>query len=1149
MANTGIRGLGKIDRWLLAALISVAAIAPSCGEDPPEGLRRTAITGGPKVKYDLSHRPLPEVPLPIDIATRIDETSPTGRRLNVGLQAKTRWESHLREAFDELDGFGVYAPISVGFDAPIDPLALRARHANDDFRDDAIYLLNVDPKCERYGEEVALDVGRGRFPVIMTEHGKPGNASINDGNRIFEFDPASTYNNLFFEERNEDKNGNGILDPGEDLDDDGVLDVANLDDPKACDGLADGSIERDRCIADHLMTFYERESNTVIVRPVWPLEEQCTYAVVLTNRLTDPQGRAVQSPFAYVNHREQTTALKPVPGLLSRYGLGLDDIAFAWTFTTGTMTKALVALRDGLHGQGPWARLATEFPVESLEMVDMTGGKKVADAACSAQAITYYWWKGIKEYSPNMCAFAAENASVGGLVYGKFDMPNFLVNKNGWTNDVHRNDEEERFDIDWQRGTGTYGRDQVTFWCALPKKRDTSCSPGNPEGKPFCQPYPTALYGQGYGSSRAEITSWLGRQAAMGVASCAIDTIHHGANVLKQFATLGAGELQKFKIPNFTDVLLEGRDRDINDDGRPDPGRDMYVSDLAHTRDNLRQSVLEFAQAVRILRSMDGVRRAKDGSVFGDFDGDGTPDIGGDKGTISVWGISLGGLITGVTAGLEPDVDTTIPMAGAAGLSDVTARATVSGLPAAVFLPVLGPFVAGYKTKDNGEAYPDGETELGFLVGDLNDRARVDFARIRGLAPGDKIEVYNVEKQSSSTATVTANGTFRVPFAADALTTLKRREALGYLDKEPNAPYEITDTPRFGDRLIIRFRDANGAPKPVTSVDEGDTVTEIATFKHVAEFQVLRYTQGAPLVSPVRGLGYRRNTPNFRRFFSLAQHALDSVDTAVWSQYWFEKPRPGVRLSQPGRENHVLVIPTAGDTVVPVNTAIASARTAGLLGSWRRDEKVAPEHGWRKLFVPDPRYGKSIDQWLLDTKVIENQPRFGRNASNPKNPRVLFDVDDLSEGRVKFDCGDAPCDPGFAREEVFGIPAPPPDKRLRATHVRADGSMDAMRIPLLDPEARHGIWNGQKRRIWDADSHTTNFVTLYMISRGKQVDLDPECACLAATVPTFFLDGQPIEFSDEAPCVNTPGDVKIRVCSESCTQKLGLFTEPEVRCQ
>ncbi len=1147
--------------WGLALL---TATLFGCSATKGEGLAPAQESGGPRVVFDLGVRPLPNLPLPNDLATRLDATSPTGRRLNVGLVARTQWESHLREAFDELDGFGVYAPITVAFSKPLDVQAVRARYANEDFRDDPLFVVNVDPSCSRYGEEVAVDIDRKLFPVLLKNHGTPSTDpyEVDDGNRLFEFDPKSAYNNFYFEEQNEDANGNGVLDPGEDLDDDGVLDVANFDDPKVCDAFSLGSIERDRCVADHLLTWYERASNTLILRPVWPLEERCTYAVALTKRLVGTDGKPVESPFPYVNHRDQTQALARLPELLQRYGVDRSDIAFAWSFTTGTQTRDLQLLRNGLHGAGPWARLSREFPVESLSFLkaDLAGGKQqtIAPGACVAEATNEFWFKAINgagEFPPNMCAFSSDNATIGGMVTGSFKAPNFMLNKSGRPTDPKRNNDEERFQIDAERGSGVYGSDDVTFWCALPApKPGVSCTPGNPEGRGFCQPYPVSLYAHGYGGDRTEVTSYFGRVTQMGMAACALDLHSHGGNMARRLAQPVLSILKGFTVDNMVDFFFRGRDRDINDDGISDSGADYYVADVAHSRDNLRQASLDVSQFVRIFRSMDGQRKASDGSVFGDLDGDGQPDIGGSKGSVSVWGISLGGLVSGIVAGLEPDVDVTIPISGGAGLTDIAARATVSGLPAAVFLPLNGPFLTGYRASDDGrEKYADGEVELGFLTGNLTQRQRVDLGRIRGVSPGDRVELVNLDKGLAQHVTVGPRGTFRVAVAADAMTAYARRPLLGLDTVEGGAPVEVDDPTRFGDRLAVRFYDARGQAKSVTVVATGERVTEVTKFLRTASFQSTTYREGQTLVALQRGLGHMRNSPEFRRFLGLAQHVLDAADAAVWSKYYHDIRRPGVRLADPPRENHVFVMPTSGDMVVPVNTAIASARTAGLFGSFRRDETIPAEYGWRQLLSPDPRYGKSIDRWLVDNHVIENLPRLGRFTQNQHNSRVVFDIDDLSEGRVRFPCeGNVvaletfPCEGAVGPNDSFGIPRAA--KPLRATLGKGDGSYDVMRIPLLDPTDRHGVWNSQMVRIFDADSHTMNLLTRFMMTRGRVTELSPECACSATTIPEFFLGDSAKVFSADGTCANDPQKTRVNVCNATCTETLGMYTRPEVHC-
>src|SRR6185295_10141817 len=82
----------------------------------PTGLRRTPPGPGATVRYDLAHKPLPDVPLPTDTATWPDPTSRTGLRINASLVAPTHIERQARERFSQMEGWGTFAPISVSFD-------------------------------------------------------------------------------------------------------------------------------------------------------------------------------------------------------------------------------------------------------------------------------------------------------------------------------------------------------------------------------------------------------------------------------------------------------------------------------------------------------------------------------------------------------------------------------------------------------------------------------------------------------------------------------------------------------------------------------------------------------------------------------------------------------------------------------------------------------------------------------------------------------------------------------------------------------------------------------------------------------------------------------------------------------------------------
>ena len=107
--------LAKNRLSLLVSALGIVALGAACGIDTaPDGLRATPAGEGPLVKFNVTHRPLPEVPLPNDLATFADPTSRTGRRINVSLVAPTFMERNAREDFTSMEGWGISAPVSPG---------------------------------------------------------------------------------------------------------------------------------------------------------------------------------------------------------------------------------------------------------------------------------------------------------------------------------------------------------------------------------------------------------------------------------------------------------------------------------------------------------------------------------------------------------------------------------------------------------------------------------------------------------------------------------------------------------------------------------------------------------------------------------------------------------------------------------------------------------------------------------------------------------------------------------------------------------------------------------------------------------------------------------------------------------------------------
>jgi|GEM_PF-273716 len=1045
-------------------------------------LALTPEGSGPRVVYDFLDKPLPNIPLPNDDATRYDERSPTKRRVNVSFRASTKLEQRAREAFNQLDGFGTFAPITVSFEEDLDVQDLHDRHNlhdpdngryRDDMRDDAVYLLNVDPSCKRFGEEVALDIGRGRFPVTTFKHLKsspdelaPDGLTYNfdDLFHFSAFDPHAIANNVLFEEWNEDVNKNGRLDPSEDLDGDGELDVANMINPEACDEYEQGTVERSRCVADELMTFYDRAEKTLILRPVWPLEQRCTYAVVLTKRLKGERGQPVRSPFKGVHPQGHTNALKPVEGLLARYQLELSDVAFMWSFTTGTTTRDLEAVRAGLYGHGPFAQLRDEFKPEGLhlwtrgeldvndELPEEVKQDRFLPGPCVGIGITQYW-KLRNEWDANLCAIEADVSGMAQVFGGTFKAPDLLVNRDEETPSTPRYPQtsDERWEVEAHTGKIEYGETEVTFWCSLPEERSEGCTPGNPDGQPFCKPFPTILYAHGYGGSRAEVTvGHIGRTNSMGYAMCALDAYGHGLNVFledNEYAretSLAFRVLSRFGIPDYKQLLMRGRDRDLDNDGIPDSGADMWTSDIFHTRDMVRQTSLEYMQFVRTLRAFDGERTDETGALLGDIDGDGEVDLGGPKGVIGMWGISLGGIIAGVLAGSEPALDAVSPNAGGAGLVDIAVRSSQQGVPQAVMLPVLGPFVVGCLPQDDhqaalregegkscfrskgytpregeGDPLPDGERarlqfnemELGFLLNNNARQRELTFAKLSDVEPGDWIELENLENGEVKRRRVDARGRVMVSVPADALTAPERRPILG-LTEQDREPVLFAETPLLGDKLIIRHYKSADAER-LTARDQtrntfntaerlgGTPHAVIDQFMWPLPFQGTIYAQNAPLVAPQEGLGIDRNTPRLRRFLGLAQMGIAPGDPAIWSEHIAINPLEIPYDEFKGGHTRALQMPTVGDSQVPTSTGISAARVAGVLGDWRRDEVKYPDphYGWRELFQPLERATPnpnllSADQLLIERFVVEGDPHLHRWRSPTQSSSVEYQADE-----------------------------------------------------------------------------------------------------------------------------------------------------------
>lgn len=1048
----------------LLALVPVLSMAlASCegGDSPdtaPAALRPGAPARGPRVKWDLGHRPLPEIPLPNDVATFPDPSSPTGLRLNASLVTPTGFESRIRQGFNELDGWGTFQPVTVAFDEDLDlaDLTRRMRGDDHDFTDDAVYLINLTT-----GLPVPVDMGDGNF--VYTAKNRDG---------YYPNDPRGGQSNLLFETVDEDTNRNGRMDPGEDTNFDGALNRAAV--------FPAGSAPE-----DNLSTYWEPDSRTLIVRPLVPLEERTRYAVVLTDRLRGVSGYPVRSPYPTIALPAQSPALEALDGLLrgpaSRYYGGLvyrpratesasNRVTFAWTFTTQTTVSDMLDLRRGLYGEGPFANALRPFTPD-LVVAHTNEGSNCSDeqdarpyiirgAALSQLVEALAQALGVDDAGRQL--LVEQYRYVDYIAFGTYRVPYPM-------GDAANDGLHDRWTLNSRTGEIAHlGSDTVQFAMVVPKALAGHAAP-----------FPVAFMGHGYTGNFTDALGFGPFMAAHGVATVGINAPGHG--LVLDAATRGVvGPLLRGMCNGgLVSALTESRARDLNGDDIADSGGNFWTAYVFHTRDAMRQHTLDHMQLIRALRGFDGRARSgvdynHDGDasndLAGDFNGDGTPDVGGPDARFYAMGGSLGGIMAMTLGAADSAVRAAAPVSGSGGMTDVGIRSTEGGVKEAVILRVMGPLVesipsseyapSGTHTRTSCRA---GQSSLRFIVPDLNSTGELEFAcadvlpagstEVRpdgttaAIAPGDDVVVLNVRNDERRCARAGVDGRLRIGIPTD--------------DNDPLQVFvyrgaAVTDYGTCALSSSAEVRALIGTQRVI----EGDCDQGCG---HIppdarASSPVRRWSvRDAQLRAPAEGLGIRRQTPEMRRFLLLAQAALDAADPVSWAPMYF------LRRPSDHPQHALLVVNTIGDQAVPISTGNAFARAAGLIPF------MAPSTATRFAELTDyatpqglfDRYGRTPNRVLIDRGVLEglaNARRFPVTGHDD----YLFDVDDLDEGAQRFG------------EQTLAPPL-----RLVRRAARAESSLDAAWQPTLAS--------------WSADTGpSAGVLNAYIVPRGTHSFALPE---------------------------------------------------------
>jgi hypothetical protein len=917
----------------------------------------------------------------------------------VSTVAATAMERQARLGFNQMEGWGTFAPLTMAFskEPGQDPrlpaldladVAARMQHDGHDMTNDPVYVMNLTT-----GVPVLLDVGDGNFSFT------PQNLDLYWPN-----DVKVAQNNILYETVEE---GAGLTQadytPARDLDFDGVLDHPDTFGPLAANGIHG---------IDDLAPWYERETDTFIFRPMLPMEEKTEYAVVVTDRLHGPSGHPVKSPFDYVNHPEQTSSVQKAVAILSdkshaNYygdiaGTGAAHIAFAWTFTTQPTYEDMRLLRDGIWGKGPFAYLAKDFPPKaeairavgladqpSDEMIPLPsnatcvpvlGQPYIVNVAASQTIVDQIVQIALKQiFSLSTAQQQALEDSlqyVDHFVIGTFKAP-YLVG----TDPAHE-DPSESFHVNFQTGEARVATDTIPFFLAVPKATATAK-----------QPFPTVMWSHGTSLFGAEVIFRAGYFARQGLASFAIDMPGHGLYIDSSTQDVATILLRSGCYAEWINGLTASRAYDLNGDGKPDSGGYLFTAHLFHTRDNLRQSVLDQLMAGRVVKSFDGVAMSdqdfnNDGKPdhAGDFDGDGTPDIGGTQ-PLYAAGDSYGGIVAMVEGALDPNIVAAAPISGGGGLADVTAHTSLDIVTNSVDEQVLSPMIIAVPASARGasaklpSSCKSGQTSLRFEVNDLFDSRELEAACFdpAELAPGMTFFARNERNGEVRCTRVAPDGTLRLVLPADAGDPLLLQVFTQHDAVVSYKGCELKDgASETVGRQVSTWEVGASTFTPVT------TGSGCPSSAGCQQFRARFYPVGTALVMPQEGIGYARQTPDIRRLLNISQGALDVADPAVFAPYYMMRPVPDID-GKPLPPRGIIVQSTVGDPDVPIATGAVFARAVGAL-PFLPPSAVTTMPEYAAYATPQKLYdavGGVPNDLLISNHVIEGIARLKRTHAGP----------------------------------------------------------------------------------------------------------------------------------------------------------------------
>lgn len=725
-------------------------------------------------------------------------------------------------------------------------------------KDGGIRLFNVSPESEGYGEEVSLDLQGTHYPTEF----KP--------REVFPYDEFAALPDLFFG-----------WDNGED---------------------------------EERVINYEVATNTLLVRPLYPLREKTTYGIVITEEIRGENGNPIRSPFPAVHHASDYRALSPLQNWIDP-----ETIAFAWSFTTRSITNTPISIRDGLDGKGSLGWLQEKYPGRWIDFQDLD----VADTPQDPDDKDHpYILDG--EFLPKALSSIGAIAG-GGLDTITFEHVDYAVF--GHFESVDLRGEDGTIWVKPLEGTTAHKASKVGFLLTVPKNTEAHSAP-----------FPVLLYNHGSRTSRLEQILMANDFSRAGIAVMSIDAVGHGpfggdlrslvereaANVPPDLASVVAGVIaQSFLSSDYEyadkdlmsilddleenglwqALFVQGRATDDDGDGVLLSGDSYYVPNPFQLASNGFQTVIDNMVLVRLLESLspdsipgEGFEDPSTASeqellpymMAGDFNADGVLDVGGKDVKYFTMGTSMGAFHSTILLPLEKRITTGISNVGGGGLVDIMLRSSLAEVIDSIMVEPLGPVIVGCPVPKEDESAP---TEVALSWNNWALKCRdiftIQFAEKSSLLP-------------------------RIPVTPKGTVTLSNPK--------------LAQSTEHSTRTVVIHED--GGFSIAVGADKGDSLL----------FE-LRDEAGDSLVSETfvaqqSGSGHQRNSPRFRRLVATAQAGLDTMDPLAWARYILREP------IENGPAKNILHFADVGDVTVPFSTMLAWDRGVGLLGL---EEKASAE--------------------------------------------------------------------------------------------------------------------------------------------------------------------------------------------------------------